>query len=179
MKKCLGSLIVCLAVAAMIGCGRSPDTEAPAADAQTAAASATSAAPKPSHASYSLQWVSNDIPSTMSVGKTVPVKVGVKNTGDWPWNDPFAANPSKPDGTYAVRLCYSWVGTDGKPLAANAVRGELNAPVPPGGTANFTLQVTAPKTPGSYQLQVDLVEELVFFFSATGNEKLTVPVTVQ
>ena len=68
---------------------------------------------------------------------------------------------------------------DGKPLAANAVRGELNAPVPPGGTANFTLQVAAPKTPGSYQLQVDLVEELVFFFSAKGNEKLTVPVTVQ
>ena len=173
MKKCLGSLIVGLAAVAMIGCGRSPETEAPATDTQAPAG------PKPSHASYSLQWVSNDIPKTMPAGKSVPVKVSVKNTGDWPWNDPFTANPPHPDGTYAVRLSYGWVGPDGKFLPENAVRGELTAPVPPGGTANFTLQVAAPKTPGNYQLQIDLVEELVFFFSAKGNEKLTVPVTVQ
>jgi hypothetical protein len=174
MRKCVGPIIVCLAAAALIGCGRSPETEAPAGDTQAAPA-----APKPSHATYSLQWVSNDVPKTMSPGASTPVKVSVKNTGDWPWNDPFAANPSRPDGAYAVRLTYGWASADGKALPANSVRGELTAPVPPGETANFVIKVEAPKEAGSYQLQLDLVEELVFFFSAKGNEKLTVPVTVQ
>jgi hypothetical protein len=71
------------------------------------------------------------------------------------------------------------VDANEKPLPASAARGELTAPVPPGETANFTINVAAPKSPGNYQLQLDLVEELVFFFSNKGNEKLTVPVTVQ
>ena len=172
MKKFLGMAIVAFAAAALIGCGRMPEVEGPA-DAQKPTA------PRPSHASYALEWVSNDIPKTMPAGKPASIKVMVKNTGDWPWNDPFTANPSHPDGTYAVRLTYNWVSADGRPLPANAVRRELSSPVPPGGTANFAIGVAAPKEPGSYQLQLDLVEELVFFFSARGNEKLTVPVTVQ
>jgi hypothetical protein len=115
----------------------------------------------------------------MSAGATSDVHVSAKNAGDWPWNDPFAANPNHPDGTYAIRLSYGWVGADGKPLPPDSTRGELTAPVPPGQTANFTIKVKAPKEPGSYKLQLDLVEELVFFFSSKGNEKLTVPVTVK
>src|SRR5437588_337232 len=88
------------------GCGRSPESDAP----QDAKANA----PKPNHAHYSLQWVSNDIPATMGAGKSVAAHVSVKNTGDWEWPDPFAANPSAPNGTYAVRLSYGWVGSDGK-----------------------------------------------------------------
>jgi hypothetical protein len=180
MKKRLGFLIVCLAGLAMTGCGRSPETETSAGDAQTTpAAPAAPAAPKPSHATYSLQWVSNDVPASLPAGKPASVKVSVKNTGDWPWNDPFTANPSKPDGTYAVRLTYSWVGADGKALPPDAARGELKAPVPPGGTADYVIKVAVPKDPGNYKLQFDLVEELVFFFSAKGPEKLTVPVIVQ
>lgn len=52
-------------------------------------------------------------------------------------------------------------------------------PVPPGETANFTIVVTPPTEPGKYQLQFDLVHELVAFFSSKGAEKLTVPVTVE
>jgi hypothetical protein len=174
MKRSFFSLLACLVAVAMIGCGRTPETAPPQAEAP-----AKPSAPKPVHASYSLEWISNDVPPTMAVGKSVPVKVSVKNTGDWAWNDPHTANPSQPDGTYAVRLVYNWVDADQKPLPANVTRGELTAPVPPGQTANFTINVAAPKSPGNYQLQLDLVEELVFFFSSKGNEKLTVPVTVQ
>lgn len=168
MKSHLQLACACALAGMITSCDRKSETEAPAAPGA-----------KPAHERYSLQWVSNDIPATMPAGKSVPIKVSVKNTGDWPWNDPFAANPAHPDGTYAVRLTYGWVSGDGKPLPANSVRGELTAPIPPGGTANFTIKVETPKVPGNYQLQLDLVEELVFFFSDKGNEKLTVPVTVQ
>ncbi|HMG05171.1 MAG TPA: hypothetical protein VK581_06895 [Chthoniobacterales bacterium] len=156
----------------MLGCGRTPETETPKADAPPAAS-------PPSHAAHELQWITNDIPASMAAGKVTPVHVSVKNTGDWPWPDPFAANPSKPDGTYAVRLAYRWADSNGKVLPEDGTRAELKAPVPAGQTANFTLRVLAPKDPGAYQLQVDLVEELVTFFSTKGTEKLTVPVTVQ
>lgn len=172
MRKFSRYLIVCLAVILTAGCGRTPETEAPKVDAQTAA-------PTPSHAAYGLQWTTNDIPAGMPAGKVTPVHVSVKNTGDWPWPDPFAANPSKPNGTYAVRLSYRWADSNGKVLPEDGTRADLNAPVPAGQTANFTMQVLPPKDPGAYQLQVDLVEELVTFFSTKGTEKLTVQVTVE
>jgi hypothetical protein len=173
MKMSLRFAILFLASAAIFGCGRTPETEAPV-DAQGGPT-----APKPAHNTYALEWVSNDIPATMPAGKPASIKVSVKNTGDWPWNDPFAANPSQPNGTYAVRLSYRWMAPNGQALPQDSARGELTAPVPPGGTAKFTMTVTAPKDPGNYQLQVDLVEELVVFFSAKGTQKLSVPVAVQ
>jgi hypothetical protein len=172
MKRFLKSASVCLAAAAMIGCGRSPESEAPSTD---AAASPT----KAPHNSYSLQWVSHNVPATMAPGASVPIKVSVKNTGDWPWPDPFAGNPSHPDGAYAVRMTCGWADASGKSIQPQTNRGDLTAPVPPGQTTNFTMNITAPKQSGSYQLQIDLVEELVTFFSGKGTEKLVVPVTVQ
>ena len=172
MKNSLRLAILFVASAAMIGCGRTPEAEGPV-DAQQPTA------PKPSHTTYALEWVSNDIPATMPAGKPATVKVSVKNTGDWAWNDPFAANPSQPNGTYAVRLSYRWVADNGQALPQDSVRGELTAPVPPGSTANYTMQIMAPKAPGSYKLELDLVEELVTFFAAKGTQKLTVPVAVQ
>lgn len=171
MKKFSWFAFVCLAAAVMMGCGRSPESDAPATD-------AAANPPKAPHASYSLQWVSNDIPSTMAPDKAVPIKVNVKNTGDWPWLDPFTSNPSHPSGEYAVRMSYSWADSSGK-ILPQSERADLTASVAPGATVEYTMKVTSPKQPGSYKLQIDLVEELVMFFSAKGNEKLVVPVTVQ
>src|SRR2546421_7113081 len=136
-------------------------------------------ADKARHESYSLQWVSNDVPATMSPDEPMPVHVSVKNTGTWPWLNPDAANPATADGSYAVRLSYRWARADGKLLPQGSERGELNATVSPGETANFTMEVVPPKEAGGYSLEFDLVQELVTFFSAKGTQKLTVPVTVR
>lgn len=164
MKKSLRLAILFLASAAMFGCGRTPETKAPV-DAQQQPTTS-----KPAHTTYALEWVSNDIPATMPAGKPTTIKVSVKNTGDWAW---------KPEGIYPVRLSYRWVAGNEQALPQDSVRGELTAPITPGGTANFSMSVVAPKEPGNYQLQVDLVEELVAFFSSKGTQKLVVPVTVQ
>jgi hypothetical protein len=58
------------------------------------------------------------------------------------------------------------------------VRGDLPGPVPPGKTATLTVAVEAPPAPGSYLLQLDLVEELVVWFEYRGAAKLLVPVAV-
>lgn len=179
MKICLRFLAVCLPVLAMIGCDGNPDADTAAAEDPSPRAASAVAPPKAPHAKYAVQWVSNDIPGTMVAGTTTTVNVRAKNTGDWTWLDAAAANPAKPDGTYAVRLTYRWVNSENKPLPENSGRGEIAASVPAGETADFTIQVEAPKQPGSYTLQMDLVEEIVTFFSAKGAQKLVVPVTIQ
>jgi hypothetical protein len=115
----------------------------------------------------------------MSPGVVLPVTVAVKNTGDWPWPDAKTANPPNPDGSCAVRLSYRWATSDGELLLANAERGDLSAPVLPGALANITIKITPPAPVGAYQLQFDLVEELVTFFSTRGIEKLIISVTVR
>jgi hypothetical protein len=114
----------------------------------------------------------------MKAGSSIGMRLVAKNTGDWPWPDPFTAHPPRPDGTYAVRLSYSWY-RGGSALPATAARAELVKSVPAGETASFTIQVTAPPEPGKYELHFDLVQELVTFFSGRGAEKLVVPVTVE
>jgi hypothetical protein len=172
MQKNLRLAILFLTSAAIFGCDRTPETKAPV-DAQTKAPVDAQQQPtdaKPSHTTYALEWISNDIPATMPAGKPTAIKVSVKNTGDWAW---------KPERIYPVRLSYRWVASNEHALPQDSVRGELTAPVPPGGTANFNMSVAAPKEPGNYQLQVDLVEELVAFFSSEGTQRLVVPVRVQ
>jgi len=180
MKKRLALIMTSLSVLFLFGCGRASDAQNPSqAQEGTTFGGPTVVAPaKRSHV-YSLQWISNYIPQTMSIGSVNSVQVSVKNSGDWTWPDPKSANPSKPDGTYAVRLSYRWAHLDGKFLPQDSVRGDLPSSVPSGAIANFVIDVVAPKDPGSYKLQLDLVEELVNFFSAKGGEKLIVPVTVQ
>lgn len=158
----------------LAACGRVPEANAPKQD-----SAAPNAALPPPQAKLTLQWVENNVPPSMALGAAVSVHVKVKNTGDWPWPNNAAANPSKPDGTYAVRLGYRWAKADRTLLPENSFRGNLGASVPPGETASFTLEVTAPKQPGQYQLEIDLVLETVTWFSTKGNEKLIVPVTVQ
>ena len=174
MKQRLRMAAASLIAIALAGCGRTPDTNPPADSAGN-----SKNVPRPSHAIYSLEWASNDVPTEISRESPVPIHVSVKNTGDWAWNDPKTANPGKPDGTYAVRLSYRWVGPTGRAEPQSSVRGELAKPVGPGETANFTLAVVPPKEPGNYKLELDLVEELVSFFSEKGTQKLSVAVTVK
>lgn len=114
----------------------------------------------------------------MRPGVVLPVTVTVKNTGDWLWPDKRMASPEKRDGTYAVRLSYRWANSAGELLAENAERGDLAASVEPDAVANFIIKITPPPDRGTYQLQIDLVEELVTFFSAKGMKKLILPITV-
>ncbi len=173
-------VIGCLLALTLAGCGRRR-VERTSEGAPTAASPAPppDAQKRSASASYSLQWVSNNVPPTMSRGATVPVQVSVKNTGDWAWPDPKTANPSDPSGAYSVRLGYDWKkARAGTPQVAPA-RGDLATSIPPGGTATFTIDVTAPKEAGAYDLELDLVEELVTWFNAKGSSKLRVPVTVK
>lgn len=167
-------LINIFAMIYISACGRVPETPA-----QFRARSAEQTSPPPKHSVYAVTWLSNDAPAILRPNEATEIKVSVKNSGDWVWPNPEAANPSDPDGRYAVRLCYRWIDEDGSSLPQGAGRSELRRPVAPGETANYAILVTSPLEPGKYRLQFDLVEELVTFFASRGAEPLQIPVVVE
>lgn len=177
MKKFFGVAMTVAMIFGFSACDQNPGSVSSNSPSNSPIVSATAAKPTltpPAHDKYSVEWIRNDIPQTMNAGILVTVHVTAKNTGDWTWPDPKAANPSSPDGTYAVRLAYRWAELE----AGAPERGELAGSVAPGQTADFTISIIPPKEPGSYHLHVSLVQELAVSFSDKGVADLVVPVTV-
>lgn len=85
----------------------------------------------------SSDFVSQTIPATVLAGQQMPVSITMKNTGTttWPQNGPFELLPDPFTGGL-------WGGYF-PPLPSD---------VAPGGTVTFSFNVTAPPTPGTYNL---------------------------
>jgi hypothetical protein len=171
-----------LMLAAGMACGGG-EKPPPAAVATAAPAIPTSPTPPPlpeplPPSGYKMEWVASTVPPRMAPGATVPVAVIVKNLSDTKWMN-FANSPK---GRHAVRLGYRWwkPGDTTTPVIDYPrQRGEMLAPLPPGESATIAIPVVAPPKAGQYILQLEMVQELINWFSLRGAPKLMVPVTVQ
>lgn len=126
-------------------------------------------------------WGVPGVPATVSAGQRFAAAVIVENQSDQLWLDPENADTTG-TGHGAVRLVYRWwkKGDDKTPAVNDqGARGDLTAPLPPGRAVVMAIEVTAPPAPGEYQLQLDLVQEVVSYFEPKGADKLLVPVTVK
>lgn len=169
MQRRLSRVSFCLAVLVATGCCQD-DKPAPG-------AGASSAEVKPMPASgFQVEWGTPGVPCTMKAGSTVAVGIVVKNTSDQTWRE-FGSTQK---GKLAVRLGYRWWDSGGKAVVVDytPVRGELGRPLAPGKSAAMAVAVIAPPAPGTYVLQLDLVEELVAWFQDRGAPQVKVPVTV-
>lgn len=109
-------------------------------------------------------FISQSVPATMVGGQTYTVSITMRNDGTTTWNRD-GANPyrlgSQPQDTQI------WVTRRAFLPLAN---------VTPGGLATFSFQVTAPSTPGTYDFQWRMVQELVQWFGPV-TPKVAVAVT--
>jgi hypothetical protein len=101
------------------------------------------------------------------------------NQGDATWPDPGSASPTRPDGRYAVRMSYSWKGPSDTAPQRSADRVDLKRPVAPGESATLPIVVRVPDAPGAYELRIELLQELYFWFADYGMPTLTLPVEVR
>src|SRR5690349_5831175 len=112
MKRTIAPVWICCGLGAallmMSSCGREPDAsdESRPSSAGSSAAS-PAAAPLPDSA-FQVEWQHVDAPPVMAGGKTTTVVVTFKNASPDTWPDPKRANPSRADGSFAVRLSYRW-----------------------------------------------------------------------
>jgi len=103
-------------------------------------------------------------------GSTYDVPVAVRNAGAALWN---ATGPS------LVDLSYHWHDASGNTVVWDGLRTPLAANVDVGATANVTMKITAPNTPGTYVLTLDLVREGVAWFGQLGSTAYRIPTAVQ
>ncbi len=103
---------------------------------------------------------STSVPAAMAPGETRPVVVRVRNTGSTTWT----AGELHRLGTAAGNsVTWSGFACDGFARNPGDARAYLCLSVPPGGTAEFAFNVTAPAS-GPAVLGVQMVRELVSWF---------------
>lgn len=126
---------------------------------------------------FRVSWGAVNVPRSMQPEGVALASVTFKNASPDTWPDRKSSNASPP-GAGAVRLSYRW-WTAGSPLPSSyEARADLRAPLRPGDSATLSVLVTAPKTPGEYKLQFDLVQELVSWFEEKGVVSPRMPVSV-
>jgi SAM-dependent methyltransferase len=100
-------------------------------------------------------------------GRTSPLSVRVRNASPVQW--PTSAR---------VRVADHWRAPDGRLVVRDDGRTVIETAVEPGGECDVELSVLAPVQPGDYQLEIDLLQELIGWFADRGSSTLKLPVTV-
>ena len=116
----------------------------------------------------------NPAPQTLHPGESTSLKVKIKNMGNiaWPVLTPGAKG--------RVTLGNHWLDKAGKELiVVDDGRAELPHDFKPGDEAEFLLRVTAPKTAGTYVLELDMVQEGLTWFTSHGSQVVRSNITVQ
>jgi len=125
--------------------------------------------------SYRLGHFSQDITSptdhlTLSVNQSVQVPVTIKNPSSDTW---FAS------GTFPVHISFKWF-SGGQLLPIEGDRTALALPqIRPNDSVKENVLVVAPAKPGSYDVQITLVQEDVAWFNLAGAKPLIIPTVVQ
>ena len=107
---------------------------------------------------HSARLIVVEAPGRLIAGATATIGVHVENASEHEWLQ---------DLTNQLNLANHWVRTDGSHLVHDDARARLPSRMRPGESAVLELLVTAPDRPGSYDLQVDIVQEHVNWFADT------------
>jgi hypothetical protein len=161
---------ICFAVIATQACRREcPPCPPPTPVVSTEAATVPGA--RLPDSAFKVEWGQFKFPSSVARSSSVKTAVIVTNRGTAPWPD------EKAGGISPVRLNYRWWKTSAQP-PASTVRQSLPATVRPSETQKIDVTVQVPDEPGEYNLQFDLVQELVAWFADKGADRLIIRVRV-
>jgi hypothetical protein len=119
---------------------------------------------------YREEIVALDPPSVMHTSEKVDIRFRVRNLGNGAW----PAVGTK-DFRYQVNMGDRWIA-DGAKVEDN--RAVMKGDLAPGAETQMTLTVNAPRTPGEYTLEIDMVHEGVTWFSERGARPLRLSVRV-
>jgi 4-amino-4-deoxy-L-arabinose transferase-like glycosyltransferase len=101
-------------------------------------------------------------------------RVKVTNRSDATW-----LARERGGGSYQVALGNHWLDAEGKTLVHDDGRSALLRDLHPGETAELSLTVNTPRTPGAYILEIDMLQESVSWFGLVGSNTLRLPVEVR
>lgn len=124
---------------------------------------------------YREEIVALNAPAVMKPAEKVTIRFKVKNTGYSTW--PAVGNK---EGRYQVNLRDRWLNADGS-MEINSLDGGTGMPadLAPGKEVELALSITAPRNPGEYIIEVDMVHEGVTWFYERGATPLRLRMRVE
>jgi hypothetical protein len=117
-------------------------------------------------------------PAKLRAGQQERVQVKIKNASEVFWWARGGEQNERPDNKFYLAAGDRWLKPDGKLVTDMDGRHGLLKDLKPGEETEVPLLVTAPKEPGEYILEVDLVQEQVGWFSDKGSPTARAKVTV-
>ena len=119
-----------------------------------------------------------DPPTKLRAGQKEIITVKAKNASDVLWWARGGEVNDHPDNKFYIALGDRWLDKDGKLLTEMDGRLGISRDLKPGAEVELPLEITAPKEPGDYILEVDLVQEQVAWFSDKGSPTARTKITV-
>ncbi|HEV2827145.1 MAG TPA: hypothetical protein VGW76_06035 [Pyrinomonadaceae bacterium] len=174
IKKCLLALTI---IGALLAGGCSKQTTTPSSPAGAADRSHTPSALPDDGFKATISLV--DPPAKLRAGEKTTIQVKVKNASGILWYARGAkANPSS-DTRFILAAGDRWLNAADEKLVTDMDgRHGLNKDLRPGEETEIPLTITAPKEPGDYILEIDLVQEQVAWFHDKGSPTARTKVTV-
>ena len=171
LGKLFAAALACALLAAGCGGGRPSGN--------TASAPAASKTPGPlPDAGFKAQLTLPDAPAKLRAGQKETVQVHIKNASDVFWWARGGEINERNDNFFYIAAGDRWLKADGTLYTDSDGRYGISKDLKPGEETEVPLLVTAPKDPGEYILEVDLVQEQVSWFSDKGSPTVRAKVTV-
>ena len=117
-------------------------------------------------------------PAKLRAGQQETVQVRIKNASSVFWWARGGEVNDRPDNMFYIAAGNRWLKPDGSLVTNMDGRYGISANLKPGEETEVPLLVTAPKEPGEYLLEVDLIQEQVAWFSDKGSPTTRAKVTV-
>ena len=177
MKLRITLLVSLLACLLTTGCAKqSTNTQSPNSSAKAPEVSRTPG-PLPDKG-FKAQITLANPPVKFRAGQKETILVKIKNASDVIWWQRGGEINHRPDNQFYIAVGNHWLGNDGKPLENLEGHNGITKDLKPGEEIEVPLLVTAPKTPGDYTLEVDLVQEGVAWFHEKGSPTANIKVKV-
>jgi hypothetical protein len=119
-----------------------------------------------------------DPPQKLRAGQQERVTVKIKNASDVFWWARGGELNENPGNKFVLAAGDRWLKPDGKIVTDMDGRHGLLKDLKPGEETEVPLLISAPKEPGDYILEVDLIQEQVAWFSDKGSPTARAKVTV-
>jgi 4-amino-4-deoxy-L-arabinose transferase-like glycosyltransferase len=120
----------------------------------------------------SLEVISS--PNILQAEQQGTLRVLVKNNSNHLW-----LGRERTGGGYQVSLGNHWLDSRGNVIINDDGRAAVLKDLKPGEQAELKLVVNAPKTPGDYLLELDMLQEGVSWFGLRGSPTLQLPVRIE
>jgi hypothetical protein len=117
-------------------------------------------------------------PERLRTGQVAIINIKVKNTSDVILWQRGGETTDRADNKFYIAAGNRWLDKDGKLTSETEGHNGIPKDLKPGEETEMTLQITAPKEPGEWFMELDMVQEGVAWFSERGSPATKVKVQI-